>query len=212
VMADARHFVETGELPVHATSLRVRLIGAGEHGNGIPVRAATRVLLALQEAVTATGETVRQQNALPLTHPDAQRSVSEATQLYITPRITPGSVVFFLEGNDHIDPKRDAAPLSVESLVDEATRRLFSLLELANTIDMDEIDERAKFVTVLHDLGYYAASWLEDLAGESLSHGVELDLALRTPIGQRARGALSRRGSTTLHKAYSQVEWGPRTT
>jgi hypothetical protein len=201
VMADARHFVETGELPVRATSLRVQLFGQGARGHEITVQAATSVLSALQEAVTATG----QQEALQPMHPDAQRSTSEATQLYLTPQITQGSVVFFLEGNDRLYPQQDVSLPSVESLVDIATRRLFSVLQLANTVDMDEIDERTRLKTVLHEQGYSTATWLLTLADASLNHGVELRLALRTPIGQRAHSALSLRGSTALQKAYSEV-------
>jgi hypothetical protein len=198
---DAQIFAATGKFPIHSSALRVRLFGAGVINHDVPVNTATAVLAALQGAVTATGEAVRRQGALPSKSADAQRVTADATELYLSPEIAPGSVVFFLETKDARSQDNIVA-VDVESLLDVATDRLFALLSLA---DSGDVAERSELETELRELGSRAASKVASLATAAIENEVELDLSLQTPIGRRSSGHLTARGSFALQRAFSQA-------
>lgn len=203
VAAEARRAIATGSVRRRPSALRVRLFGLGVLEHEIPVHSAARILDALQGAVTATGEAVRRKGALPATSKDAQRTTAEATELFLSPRIAPGSVVFFLEARE----KRPAAGgqlvnEDVDGLVDVAVQRLFDVLDLAGG---EEVAERQALEESMRDLGVRAASRIAGLANASLQEDVEVDLALRTPRGRRAKGTLTRRTSVALQHAFAQA-------
>jgi hypothetical protein len=201
VAVEARRAIETGVLARRPSSLRVRLFGLGVPGHEVPVHRAASILDALQGAVTATGEAVRKQGALGASSGDSQRTTADATELFLSPRIESGSVVFFLEAKERSSTDPPAVREDVEGLIDVAVRRLFDLIELAS----EELDNRESLEEAMRDLGSRAASKVAGLAKASAEQEVELDLALRTPRGKRASGVLSHRTSVALQNAYARA-------
>jgi hypothetical protein len=201
VAAEARRAIETGVVARRPSSLRVRLFGRGVPGHEIPVHSAASILDALQGAVTATGEAVRKQGALGATSSDSQRTTTDATELFLSPRIESGSVVFFLEAKERAAGDVRAVIEDVEGLVDVAVRRLFDLIELAS----EELDNRESLEAAMRELGSRAASKVAGLAKAAAEQEVELELALRTPRGKRKSGVLSHRSSVALQNAYAQA-------
>ncbi|SDY82688.1 hypothetical protein SAMN05661080_04728 [Modestobacter sp. DSM 44400] len=111
--------------------------------------------------------------------------------------------MFFLEAKE----KRPAAGAQlvnedVDGLVDVAVQRLFDVLDLAGA---EQVADRQTLEESMRELGVRAAARIAGLANASLQEDVEVDLALRTPRGRRAKGLLSRRASVALQHAFAQA-------
>lgn len=178
------------------TELRVRMAGAGVSGHSVGVHDATRMLNTLQAAVTEAGSAVRRQAGT--TH--ATTSITRATQLTISPeQVAPGSVIFFLE---HRRPRveHDAAQLTVDSIVDQASQIVFDTLELVRGDDIRGFREQ------LRRMGPDFAVKVNRLARLTLSTDIDLDLGLLTPTGRRSHAWLRHAEAERIEQAVEPVQ------
>lgn len=189
----------TGAAPAAATEIRVRLAGKGVPEHSVPVHVASQLLDGLQSTVTAVGSALRKRSDTPKHH--RKIGIKQATELTISPQIQSGSVVFFLE---HVPAQSDEGTFSdiaVETVVDQATEKLFKVMESA---ERDDPDELGGLEVELQRLGAMVASKLDTLASNALAAEIDLDLGLRTPAGRRKSVVLRSRGAHAIRDAVDR--------
>ena len=186
------------------TEVFVRLAGVGVLDSKLPVHYAAELLNILQGAITAIGSANLKdphrgrpkRNGRPV-------GVRAATELYVTPDVSPGSLVFRLEANDAHDQLAIASEVlhgtgKVDSLIDEALTKLLDVLSAVEEATPESIDTIA---SSLRPLGSIAASKFLALSEVTQRSNVEIDVRLWSRSGRRRAASLGARGAGVLKAA-----------
>lgn len=184
----------------------VRLHGAMVRQNKISVRRATKVLAALQGAITAIAAAAQGSTGLRGKLPEL---ATQLTDLQLSPQLAPGSVVFHLTAPDPADFVPDPIPGVAEddSLVDQSARRLLDALAVA----ADESVPQRDLLDELRALGPRAAHQLSGLMKSIIDESVELDLTWTTSTRERlqadvtASTAAALRDAITTHRIDAEI-------
>lgn len=210
----SREAMTRGRVVPRATELRVRLSGDGVDGNAIPVHTAAQVLDAVQGVVSSIGSAIKQQKrGKAPKRPDkpGRLGVRKATELRLNANVSPGSVVFHLEGFREVESRDpQLSPEGSDTLVDQALSEFFRILQAAETDSADAIGE---LTTQMRDLGAMVASKLNRLAEEATTEHIDLDLGHWSPSGGRSSVVFRSRGAAAILEAVerNRVTVLPRT-
>ncbi|NTV39539.1 MAG: hypothetical protein HGA51_06225 [Demequinaceae bacterium] len=190
--------------PKRRTEVFVRFAGVGVKNHRVPVHDATELLEVIQGTVTAIGSAhLRLPNRGKPMRGKHAVGVRAATELLMTPDVSPGSLVFRLEANDADDTLATATQMlagtdAVDSLVDEALSELLDLIESAESADPGEIEAIAER---MRPFGSIAASKLSKFSESAQRSNVEVDLRLWSRSGRRRGAVLRARGAGVLRAA-----------
>lgn len=210
----SREAMTRGRVIPRATELRIRLSGVGVDGNAIPVHTAAQVLDAVQGAVSSIGAAIKLQKrgkAPKQVDKPGRIGVRKATELRLNANVSAGSVVFHLEGFREVestDPQ--LSPDGSDTLVDQALRELFRILEAAET---DSAGSIGALTTQMRSLGAMVAAKLNRLAEETTTEKIDLDLGHWSPSGGRSNVEFKQRGAAAVREAAerNRVTVIPRT-
>lgn len=196
--------IRAGKPQPRPTELRIRLAGKAIPGHDVPVASAAKILEAMQGAVTAVGSAVEKQKTVKSPRrPDGKRiGIRRATELRLNANISPGSVVFHLQGfaEDIGDPEDLTTGLS-DTLVDVAISELFKVLRDA---EEDSGDNLGHLTDRLRSHGAMVASKLKALAEVTSNSEVELDLGLWAASGARKQVYFRNRGAAAILEAVER--------
>jgi hypothetical protein len=197
------HLQEIGaSVPPERPEIDIRMHGPGVPAHEVPVREAAGILGPLQEAVASIGQVLARKATAsgPI-----NAAVLRATELWLSPVLLPGSVVFHLTGPGEDVLGTEAPELTgSETLVDAAMRQLFALVTQAEKTD--QVETAGRLAHELRRFGSRTAKHLTDLTERVVEDEIDLDLAWRMPSGQLRRVVLQRRSAETIQAAIKLNE------
>jgi hypothetical protein len=193
------HLVEIGALvPPDRPEVAVRLHGPGVPDHEVPVREVTGILSSLQEALASIGQALRHE---PTVRGAIQASIQRATELFMSPVIAGGSVVFHLAAAGERVTGDEAVELTgTDTLVDAAMGELFTVFERSEAHQLDS----AALARDLRRLGPRTAKHLSDLVKRVTDDEIDIDLSWRNPQGTRREASLQQQAALTLGQAIDR--------
>lgn len=188
----------TGFVPPDRPEVAIRLHGPGVPNHEIPVREVTGILGPIQEAIASIGQALRHE---PTTRGAIQASIQRATELFMSPVLSSGSVIFHLTAAGEQLSGDEAAELTgSDTLVDAAMGRLFAIFEQSEAHQLDS----ATLARDLRRLGPRTAKHLADLVKQVTNDQIDIDLSWRNPRGQRREASLQQQAALTLGRAIDR--------
>lgn len=176
----------------------VKLSGHGVHGHEVSVADAVGILGPLQNVMSAIGQALRGPTTL---QGKIASEIRQATQLRLSPQLSPGSVVFHLTGaGERVTGDELPNVTGSDTLLDMVMVRLSELAHQASIEDM-ELEALARR---LRPLGARTAKHLNDLVSELVDSEINMDMRWRVPSGHALTARLHRDGAFSLREAISR--------
>lgn len=173
-----------------------RLSGAPVQGHAVSVKTAAGAMASFQEIVTSVGASISSISSLFGQLPTFVRS---GTELFLSPRVSPGSIIFDLSSRSYSD---DLFELDVPSLLDQSVGRLVEVLSLVG----DQASSEEDVAGAVRELGPRAAKHLRALADIIVGDGVDLDISWMRQGKDRRKARLNRRSASYLRDVIRSNE------
>lgn len=171
---------------------KLHLTGAAVINHAIPLEETSRLLAALQRAVTFLSASVRQDSP----RPRISASVRQATALFLTPQLAPGSVVLTVVSRPAEDSSGELTP-SMIPVASEADSGVQTFLDLCNIATSDSLQLDA-LNTRLRALGPRAARTVLQLTNAVIADSVEMDFSWTSTDSTVTSGVMARRQALAI--------------
>ena len=180
--------------PAHRGAGRLHLTGSTVVANTAPIAETSRLLAALQKAVTFLSAAVMQDS----TRPTISSQLRRQTALLLTPQLAPGSLVISVVSREPETPTEPSL-IPTATAADTGVR---ALLELCQTAGSDGL--ATELGARLRSLGPRAARTILQLSDAVLTDDIQLEVSWRATDHTSVQGKLGHQEAAAISRAIQE--------